>query len=71
MVSDRDRTYTEQYRMDFNKYLGIIWSMSTVCHAQAHGQTEHINQVIQADLRSYWTYAQNYLVEKVDMVEFV
>jgi hypothetical protein len=45
--------------------------MSTVCHAQAHGQTEHINQLIQADLRSYWTYAQNYLVEKVDMVEFV
>jgi hypothetical protein len=44
--------------------------MSTAFHPQTDGQTERINQVIEAYLRSYCNYEQNDWAEMVGMAEF-
>jgi transposase InsO family protein len=59
VVSDRDTTFTSQYFTDLYDYLGIKRSMSTACHPETDRQTERINQVIEAYLRSYCNYEQN------------
>jgi len=59
VVSDRDSTLTGSFFTDLYNYLGIKRSMSTAYHPQTDGQTERINQVIEAYLRSYCNYEQN------------
>jgi len=44
--------------------------MSTAFHTQTDGQTECINQVIEAYLRSYCNYEQNDWLEMLAMAEF-
>ena len=70
MVSDRDSTFTGQYFTDLYNYLGIKRFMSTAFHPQTDGQTERINQVIVAYLRSYCNYEQNDWAEMMGMAEF-
>jgi len=70
MVSDRDGTFTGQYFTDLYNYLGIKRSMSTAFHPQTDGQTERINQVIKAYLRSYCNYELEDWVEMFAMAEF-
>jgi len=70
VVSDRDGTFTGQYFTDLYNYLGIKRSMSTAFHPQTDGQTERINQVIEAYLRSYCNYEQNDWAEMLGMAEF-
>jgi hypothetical protein len=70
VVSDRDGTFTGQYLPDLSIYLGIKRSMSTAFHPQTDGQTERINQVIEAYLRSYCNYEQNDWAEMLGMAEF-
>jgi len=70
VVSDRDGTFTGQYFTDLYNYLGVKRSMSTAFHPQTDGQTERINQVIEAYLRSYCNYEQNDWAEMLSMAEF-
>jgi len=70
VVSDRDGTFTGQYFTDLYNYLGITRSMRTTFHPQTDGQTEGINQVIEAYLRSYCNYEQNDWAEMLGMAEF-
>jgi len=71
VVSDRDRTFTGQYFTDLYNYLGIKPIMSTAFHPQTDWQTERINQVIDAYLRSNCNYKQNNWAEMLAMAEFV
>jgi hypothetical protein len=70
VVSDRDGSFTGQYFTDLYNYLGIKRSMSTAFHPETDGQTERINQVIEAYLRSYCNYDQNDWAEMLGMAEF-
>jgi hypothetical protein len=70
VVSDRDGTFTGQYFTDPYNYLGIKRSMSNAFHPQTDGQTERINQVMEAYLRSYCNYEQNDWAEMLGMAEF-
>jgi len=44
--------------------------MSTAFHPQTDGQTERLNQLIEAYLRSYCNYEQNDWAEMLEMAEF-
>jgi len=70
VVSDRDATFTGQYITNLYDYLGIKRSMSTAYHPQTDGQTERMNQVIEAYLRSYCNYEQNDWSEMLAMAEY-
>jgi len=70
VVSDRDGTFTGQYFTDLYKYLGIKRSMSTAFYPQTVGQTERLNQVIEAYVRSYCNYEQNDWAQMLGMAEF-
>jgi len=70
VVSDRDTTFTGSFFTDLYDYLGIKRSMSTAYHPQTDGQTERINQVIEAYLRSYCNYEQNDWASMLAMAEY-
>jgi len=70
VVSDRDSTFTGSFCTDLYSYLGIKRSMSTADHPQTEGQTERINQVIEAYLRSYCNYEQNDWASMLAMAEY-
>ena len=70
VVSDRDSTFTGSLFTDLYNYLGMQRSLSTAYHPQTDGQTERINQVIEAHLRSYSNYEQNDWASMLAMVEY-
>ena len=53
IVSDRDSRFTSDTWKDFLVVTGIRPQMSTAFHPQTDGQTERVNQVIEAYLRPY------------------
>jgi len=70
VVSDQDATFTGQYIANLYDYFGIQRSMSTAYHPQTDGQTERMNQVIGAYLRSYCNYEQNDWSEMLALAEY-
>jgi len=70
VVSDRDGTFTGQYFTDIYDYLGIKRSMSTAFHPRTDGQTEQMNQVIEAYLRAYCNFEQNDWEQVLPMAEY-
>ena len=70
IVSDRAGTFTGQYFTDLYDYLGIKRSMSTAFHPQTDGQTERMNQLIEAHLGAYCNFEQNDWAEMLPMAEY-
>jgi hypothetical protein len=70
VVSDRDTTFMGQCFMDLCNFLGMKKSMSTAYHPESYRQTEQINQVIEAYLRSYCNYEQNDWKSMLAMAEY-
>jgi len=70
VVSDRDGTFTGRYFTDLYDYLGIKRSISTAFHPQTDGQTEQMNQVIEAYLRAYCNFEQNDWAEMLSMAKY-
>ena len=56
IISDRDSRFTAKLWADFLKHVGIQSRMSTAFHPQTDGQTERLNQFIEAYLRSWCNY---------------
>jgi len=56
--------------MDLYTFLGIERSMSTAFHPQPDRQTERINQVIEAYVRSHCNDEQNDWAEMLPIAEF-
>jgi len=69
VVSDRDSTFSESFFTDLYNHLGIMRSMSTASHRRTDGQTERINQVIEAYLQSYCNYELNDWASMLAMAE--
>lgn len=59
IISDRDSRFTSDAWKDFLNVTGIRPRMSTSFHPQTNGQTERINQVIEAYLRPYLNQEQD------------
>jgi len=53
IVSDRDSRFTSETWKEFLRLAGIRPRMSTVFHPQTNGQTEQLNQTIEAYLRAF------------------
>ena len=53
IISDRDSRFTSKLWTHFLKYVGIKPRMSTAFHPQTDGQTERLNQFIEAYLRAF------------------
>jgi hypothetical protein len=51
-------------------FLGIQQRMSTAFHPLTDGQTERINQVLEAYLREYCNYEQNDWAELLPLAEY-
>jgi transposase InsO family protein len=70
IVSDRDTAFTSKFWKEVMTFLGVTQRMSTAFHPQTDGQTERVNQVLEAYLREYCNYEQNDWSELLPLAEF-
>jgi transposase InsO family protein len=70
IISDRDSRFTSSTWKVFLGTLGIKPRMSTAFHPQTDGQTERLNQTIEAYLRSFVNHEMNDWVDLLPMAEF-
>ena len=69
-VSDRDSRFTSETWKEFLRLSGIRPRMSTAFHPQTDGQTERLNQTIEAYLRAFVGKEQDDWVRLLPMAEF-
>jgi hypothetical protein len=70
IVSDRDSRFTSVTWKAFIGTLGIKPRMLTAFHPQTDGQTERLNQTIEAYLRSFVNHEMDDWVDLLPMAEF-
>jgi len=70
IVSDRDSRFTSETWKEFLQLLGIRPRMSTAFHPQTDGQTERLNQTIEAYLRAFVGNEQDDWVCLLPMAKF-
>jgi transposase InsO family protein len=70
IVSDRDSRFTSGVWTEFLRLTGIRSRMSTAFHPQTDGQTERVNQTIEAYLRAFVNHEQDNWVSLLPMAEF-
>jgi len=70
MVSDRDSRFTSETGQEFLRILGTRPRMSTTFHPQTDGQTERLNQTIEAYLRAFVGKEQDDWASLLPMAEF-
>jgi len=70
IVTDRDLRFTSEVWREFLKILEIRPRMSTAFHPQMDGQTERLNQTIEAYLRAFVGHEQDDWVRLLPMAEF-
>lgn len=70
IISDRDSRFTAHLWKDFLRLVGIRPRMSTAFHPQTDGQTERLNQSLEAYLRSFVNYEMTNWVDLLPMAEF-
>ena len=70
IVSDRDSRFTLETWKEFLRLLGIWPRMSTAFHPQTDGQTERLNQTIEAYLQAFVSKEQDDWVRLLPMAKF-
>jgi len=70
IVSDCDSRFTSETWKEFLRLLAIRPCMSTAFHPQTDGQTERLNQTIEAYLRAFVSKEQDDWVRMLPMAEF-
>jgi len=70
IVSDRDSRFTSEIWREFLQSSGIRPRMSTAFHPQTDGQTERLNQTIEAYLRTFVSKEQDDWKRLLPMAEF-
>ena len=70
IISDRDSRFTSALWSHFLKYVGVKPRMSTAFHPQTDGQTERMNQFIEAYLRAFTNYEMTNWEDLLATAEF-
>jgi len=70
IISDRDSRFTSETWQEFLQLSGICPRMSTAFHPQTDGQTECLNQTIEAYLRAFVGHEQYNWIGLLPMAEF-
>ena len=70
IISDRDSRFTSEFWKEFLQLSGIRPRKSTAFHPQTDGQTEWLNQTIEAYLRAFVGKEQDDWVRLLPMAEF-
>jgi len=70
IVSDRDSRFTSEAWQELLKILRIRPRISTAFHPQTDGQTERLNQTIEAYLRAFVSHEQDDWVRLLPMAVF-
>ena len=70
IVSDQDSHFTSEIWKEFLSLVGICPRMSTAIHPQTDGQTERLNQTIEAYLRAFVGREQDNWMSLLPMAEF-
>jgi len=68
-VTDRDKLFTSNYWKTLVASIGIRHKLSTSFHPQTDGQTERMNQTLEAYLRHYVNHTQNNWVSLLPMAQ--
>ena len=68
-ITDRDKLFTSNYWKTLVAAIGIKHKLSTAFHPQTDGQTERMNQSLEAYLRHYINETQSDWVEKLPMAQ--
>jgi hypothetical protein len=69
LVSDRDSRFTSKFWKAFLTAIGVKLWMSTAFHPETDGQTERVNQTIEAFLRGFVNLEMSDWVELVPMAD--
>ena len=69
-IHDRGTQFMANFMKELNKSLGIKMNASTSHHPQTDGQTERVNQELEAYLRKFCNYNQNDWDELLPSAEF-
>jgi hypothetical protein len=70
IVSDRDSRFTSRFWQSLLELLGIKGRMSTAFHPQTDGQTERVNQVLEAYVRAFCRYDQGDWADILPFAEY-
>ena len=70
IISDRDQRFTSKLIIAFYQTMGIQANPSTAYCPQTDGQSEHVNQEIEAFLRHYINHCQDDWVTWLPAAEF-
>ena len=70
IISDRDKLFTSKFWTTLMALLGTKRKLSSAFHPQTDGQTERINQTMEAYLRCYVNYKQNNWVELLPLAQY-
>jgi hypothetical protein len=70
IISDRGPQFASKFMKELCGALGIKRNLSTAYHPQTDGQTERINQEVEAYLRSFITFKQDDWTHWLPMAEF-
>jgi hypothetical protein len=70
IVSNRDTAFTSKFGKEVMNFLGIKQRMSTAFHPQTDGQTERVDQVLEAYLREYCGHEQDDWMELLPLAEY-
>lgn len=70
VISDRGSKFTSAFWTSIAKSLGLKSKLSTAYHPQTDGQTERVNQILEAYLRQYLSYQQDDWHALLPLAEF-
>jgi hypothetical protein len=70
IISDRDSRFTAKEWDSLMEHLDVKLKMSTAFHPETDGQTERLNQVIEAYLRAFVNYEQDNWSELLPLAEY-
>lgn len=68
-ITDRDKLFTSNYWKTLIAMIGIRRKLSTAFHPETDGQTERMNQSLEAYLRQYVNYDQDNWVQLLPMAQ--
>jgi len=70
IISDRDRVFTSTPWQELFKLIGVTLRMSSAYHPQSDGQSERVNQCMEAFLRCFVNACPSKRIEWIYLAEY-